>query len=394
MKLLDADTKVESIRIMKGKSPCFLLILALFPVITTSLFAAEFSAKFVDGLGRPISEVSVSVYWLKSLPADKVDRVELLKLISGADGSVKGSYDEKSVPADEPVIKEVSKDGYKGYSTDNVQSEYVMARIFRAGDIDRIAKLSGAAQMNELKELLAGDIEHKEKSPEDLAFFYDEQLRPALRALVQDAKVGIKASTVLAFIGEPDDLRLVVQHAPKPKRELFEDRWAYEVVTAIFEPSSETEWSFLETCAANEYDDLWVDAGAINTLKLIASPKSAEILKRVLTKNPDRKVSILSALNYIESHPPVLADKDLVEAGKKVAQVIKIGKWQGNKNPRYNEKGDKALIDCEFIEGRDLLIDTATFHKVGDFWKLRGLRETMQAFLAQPVEHKSDINSK
>ena len=73
-----------------------------------------------------------------------------------------------------------------------------------------------------------------------------------------------------------------------------------------------------------------------------------------------------------------------------MAQAIKIGDWQENKKPRFNDNGDKALIDCEFIAGRDLLIHTATFHKVGDVWKLRGVRETMQALLASPPKKKPD----
>src|SRR5439155_2919141 len=126
-------------------------------------------------------------------------------------------------------------------------------------DIDRIAKLSGDTQRNELRELLAGDVEREgEESFEELVFFHEQQFRPALRALLQDVKVGVKAGEALAFIGVPDDLRLVVRCAPKPKRKFFEDRWAYGVVTALLEPATEEEWSFLEKCAVNDYDDPWV----------------------------------------------------------------------------------------------------------------------------------------
>jgi hypothetical protein len=239
--------------------------------------------------------------------------------------------------------------------------------------------------------MLAGRLEEKsEGSLDELVFFHEKQLRPALRALVEDSKVGRGVIGLLAFIGQPEDLRLVVEHAPKPKRKLFEDRWAYGAVTALLEPATEQEWFFLEKCAAGQYDDLWVDAGAIQTLKLIASPKSSATLQKVIKKNPDRSRSIQAALDYIESNPHALADKDLAEAGKKVAKAIRIGDWQENKKPRFNKSGDKALIDCEFIAGRDLLIHTATFHKVDGVWKLRGVRETMQALLARPPEKKSD----
>ncbi|MCC6234236.1 MAG: hypothetical protein IT580_16450 [Verrucomicrobiales bacterium] len=133
----------------------------------------------------------------------------------------------------------------------------------------------------------------------------------------------------------------------------------------------------------NEYDDLWVDVGAIRTLKLIASQKSKQVLKEVGEKNKDRADSVEDAIKYMESAPASLADEDLVIAGKRVAQAIKVGKWQGTKPPQFNEKKAKALVACEFIAGRDLLIHTATFHKVDGKWRLRGVRETMQALLAR-----------
>jgi len=342
-----------------------------------------------------VPDATISVYWLKKSTDGEVKSVELLNCKSSANGTARGSYDKKSVPADETIWSGIKKDGYESYDTDGLRSQYVIARKFKAEDVARIAKLSGDKQRDELKEMLAGDFDDEgENSVTDLFFFHEQQLRPALRSLVMDTKVGPKASQTLVFIGVPEDLRLIVQHAPKPKRKLFEDRWAYEVVTALLEPSTDEEWSFLEKCAANEYDDLWVDAGAIETLKLVASPKSSEILQRVLKKNPDRSRSIEAALDYSKSNPLPLADKDLIAAGKKVAQAIKIGDWQENKKPRFNESGDKALIDCKFIAGRDLLIHTATFHKVGEVWKLRGVRETMQALLARSPEKKSDDNSK
>jgi hypothetical protein len=89
-----------------------------------------------------------------------------------------------------------------------------------------------------------------------------------------------------------------------------------------------------------------------------------------------------------------LSDEDIVVAGKKVAQAIKIGTWQGNKPPQFNEKKDKALVACEIIAGRDLLVHTATFHKVDGKWRLRGVRETMQARLARESETDSQPDEK
>jgi hypothetical protein len=81
--------------------------------------------------------------------------------------------------------------------------------------------------------------------------------------------------------------------------------------------------------------------------------------------------------------PPTLAGSRAWKVGRR---SINSGKWQGNKPPRYNENKDKALVACEFIAGRDLLVHTATFHKVDGKWRLRSVRETMQALLARAPE--------
>ncbi len=227
-------------------------------------------------------------------------------------------------------------------------------------------------------------------SAAEVVFVLEHRFRSALRALVPDAKVGTAAAQLLAFIGVPEDVRFVVDHAAPPKQGFFENRWAYGVVCALLEPATEKEWALLRSCALNEYDDLWVVAGAINTLKLIASPRSLQVLREVGKVNGDRAAYVESAIQYIESAPPSLSDEDIVAAGKKVAQAIRIGTWKGNKDPRFNERGDKALVECELVAGRDLLVYTATFHKVDGRWKLRGIRETMQALLAQEPEGGSE----
>lgn len=56
------------------------------------------------------------------------------------------------------------------------------------------------------------------------------------------------------------------------------------------------------------------------------------------------------------------------------------------KPPIFSSKGDKALVEYEFRAGRDLLAYTATFHKAGEAWVLRGARETMQALLAKDAD--------
>ena len=360
-----------------------LLLLVARPVIVC---AADVTAKVIDRLGRPVANAVIDIHWLKSVSKDDVRKIDLVKLVSDRDGIVKGTYDEASVPKDEDIWVEVSKTGYSGYSTTGLRPEFVLDREFGAADVRRIAGLEGETQINQFRELLAGDFENSGSGLDELVFVQEHRFRSGLRALVSNPKVGTAAGQILAFIGVPDDLLLFLDHVPAPKRELFEDRWAYGVVCALLEPATEREWTFLRNCAVNDYDDLWVDAGAIRTLKLIASPKSKQVLEEVGRKNKDRAASIEAAIKYIESVPAPLSDEDIVVAGRKVAQVIKIGKWQGNKPPQYNEKKDKALVACEFIAGRDLLVHTATFHKVDGNWRLRGVRETMQALLAREPE--------
>jgi hypothetical protein len=372
----------------------YLAVLLLLASRPATLCAADVSAKVIDRLGRPVTNAVVDIHWLKSVSEHDVRKVGLVKLVSDRGGIVKRTYDETSIPGGEDIWVEVSKTGYSSYSTTGLRPELVLEREFGAADVRRIATLDEEAQVNELRELLAGDFDDSGPGLNELVFVQEHKFRPALRALIADAKVGTAAGQLLAFIGVPDDVRLFVNHAPPPKRELFEDRWAYGVVCALLEPATEKEWAFLRNCAINEYDDLWVDAGAIRTLKLIASPKSKQVLKEVAENNRDRADSVEDAIKYIESTPASLSDEDIVIAGKRVAQAIRIGKWQGNKAPRFNEKKDKALVACEFIAGRDLLIHTATFHEVDGRWRLRGVRETMQALLARKPETGAESNER
>lgn len=241
-------------------------ILLLAGTASCCLSAAEFTAKIIDGLGRPIPGAIFEVKAPQTGLDGKVEKTEWLKLSSDRGGLVKGRYDEKVTPAKELSVF-VNKEGYSGYST-GLRTEYVLELEFQSKDIHRIARLHGETQSKELRELLAGKFEPDSRNGSEdfweLVFFQERSFRPALRALIQDARVGEESAKLLAFIGVPEDLRLVIQHARPPKRKLFEDRWAYYVVTALLEPTTEAEWEFLRKCAANEYDDRWVDAGAID----------------------------------------------------------------------------------------------------------------------------------
>ena len=212
-------------------------------------------------------------------------------------------------------------------------------------------------------------------------FYYGDRLRQPLRALLPEPKLGDRALAVLGLIGEPN-LLLLLRDRPHSRPV---DRWAYGVVCTMLEPVSADEWAFLRKAALNEFNDRWVEYGAIQTLKLIASPRSREILEEASRGNPERATVVAAALDYIRSNPRPLSDEKLEELAKRTAEAVRIGKWEGSGQPQFNESRDKALVDFLFVTGGDALTYTATFVKVTGVWRLRGVRETMQAYVPPPL---------
>jgi hypothetical protein len=365
-----------------------LVLSCLASVGRCPLPAAEFKARIVDGLGRPLSGVAVRVLNPERDAQGAYHATDLLKLRTDENGIVHGSYDEKRLPAGESPWLDFHKDGYRQYCTtaDNRQ-EYVLERIFHRTDVTRVRALNEEERVVGLRELLAGEIEDEEEDPQWLLLRDESLYRPALRRLVLDPKVKFQAIGILADIGVPEDLQWIARHAPKPARHGFDNRWAYEVVTAMLEPSTDAEWALLKACATGAYDDAWVQAGAVQTLMLIASPRSRKVLEAIREQgaDPDMRDMAAGALEYIAKNRPPLEDRSLEALGKRVAKAISRGSWNGNKEPRFNAQRDKAWVEIEYVHGRDLLVYTATYHNVGGTWKLRGVRETMQAFLAAPV---------
>jgi hypothetical protein len=354
-----------------------LIGLALLPRGTSG---KDFSVTVVDGLGRPVEGVLVDVHWLRKDPDREVRKADLLKVTSDAHGIAKGTYDEKTIPVGEEPWVEISKDGYEKYTSSKLSTEYVIKRTFAIDDLSRIASLPTDRMTSELREFLAGDLEG---SLEKSFFDREDQFRPALRALISDLKIQSTVFEILAFIGVPEDLSLIVSHRPGAANKLFSDRWAYFVACALAQPRNEDDWLFLKSCARGEYDDDWAIFGGVQALKLIAAPRSLEILKTIRDSNTKPSARIQNAIKYIESKPDPLEDSDLQALAKRLAEIIKISRWKGNSEPHFNGKKDKAWIDCVFIAGRDELTYTATFHKEKHKWKFRGVRETMQSLLAK-----------
>lgn len=159
-------------RVMTG----LLLVFAAAP-----LWGAEFTARVVDGLERPVPDALVEIYWLKDTKPGGVQKVVLASMRTDTNGMATGRYDESTVPAKKSISAEPSKAGYEGGSSGVESKELVLYRKFKSQDLDRIATVSESERAGELAEFLAGfpwkyDVESR-------AFKDDELFRPPLRQL-------------------------------------------------------------------------------------------------------------------------------------------------------------------------------------------------------------------
>jgi hypothetical protein len=342
------------------------IILAVLDTRST-LSAAEFSAQIADGLNRPVADVQFVVSCEKS---------RSLRFASDQNGMVHGTYDSKSCT---PPLVSLDKEGYGSFSS-GLRSRYVLRRRFEPREVAGLVNLEGGNQQTQLRELLAGDFSTNEGHFRNSIFHLESRLRPLLLELLREPEVTERARELLSVIGEPHDLDLIMRLPPPPASLPFPERWRYSLATALINPDNEEEWSFLRKCALNEFSDRWVDAGAIQTLKLNASSQGQQILEEAKQKNLFRASTIAHALEYIASTPTQLSDVNLEALAKRVALVIGSNTWQANSTPLFNETNDKALVDFTFQTSEDRLVYTATFHKTGETWSLRGVRETSQAF--------------
>lgn len=354
------------------------LLIRLSPFFVASglLSGTDFSIRTVDGLSRPLAGVRVQV----RVFCESGER-SFLSFQSDKDGIIHGSYDERIC---KPSEVSVGKDGYESYYS-GFREQYILERQFSAEEAQRIIKLDGDYELLELRELLAGADRF-----DNLIFYNEAHVRPALRILVRDPEVTTRARDLLATIAVPEDLHLILQLPPPPPESsaILPDRWRYWVVTALIGADTEDEWSFLEACAQNEFDDRWVDNGAIQTLRLTGTPRSRQILEQIRAKNPERARLIDRTLDYLKTNSAALAGPDLEALAKQVAHVLNIGTWEGNHAPRFNQAGDKALVDLTFATGADYLVYTATFHRINGTWILRGARETVQGFAPGTITRK------
>jgi len=345
----------------------------------------DFSTRVVDGLGNPIAGVSVRLEVLCELPGAKVKSVTLVKFTTDGAGKVAGSYPGGKQCSDLPPEVELRKDGFAGYTDTQFKPEYTLLRQVRSKDLERVVSLKGESQRLALRDVILGERNDDKiaKDLDELLLSKTSLIHDALLSLATDEHAKKQASEFIATLALPDDMARILPMPPSPEKgDAYENRWVYSLVTGLIEPTTDSEWELLKRAECGDYDDLWVDAGAIQSLRLNASAHGRAILQEVATRNPDRKKMVDRATAYIDGGAKPIADADLIEAGKKAAHAIGFSGWQGNHAPRYSENRETALVDASFIIDRDLLVYTATFQHVGDQWRLRAIRETMQALLA------------
>lgn len=362
---------------------CMCLTVAI--AMTQEAAAAQVNTSIVDVFGRPVEGARLKVTWAKSGPRDTVESVPVATFLSDHRGVVKGEFRAPKQARPNDIWFTVENEGYASYSDSRgLIPKYVISRKFSLADVEVASKLGSEDLLRELREMLAGTFDHEQPSYFEVIFGREHLFRPALLKLVRDPVVGREAGVLLSYIGVSADIQFFLKHAPPASSNGFDNRWAYSIVTALIDPETELEWDFLRRCAINlEYDDRWVDAGAISTLRLNASARSKKLLQEVAELNPERKNMVVESLKYIDSRPLPIANSDLQNAAREMANAIRVGKWQKNGQPRFNQLRDKALVDAHFRSGRDLLIYTGTFHLQDGKWRLRGVRETLQVLLAE-----------
>ncbi len=110
-------------------------------------------------------------------------------------------------------------------------------------NVFRVAQLRGDQQRLQLRALLIASNGNTSEN----VFHYADELRPALIGLLPDPEVGGTAARFLALIGEPEDLRVILRSPPQTKKGPVFNGWAAQVSAALFDPTSDEEWSFLES---------------------------------------------------------------------------------------------------------------------------------------------------
>ena len=365
--------------------------LGAMSALSQCLSAAEVDVRIVDGLGRPVGGVDFNLHLLRnnSVLAGGIQRIELFRGRSDADGRIRGEYDDElKLPGDSDWA-ELEKDGYSGYTDSEPKSLYVLHKEAQSGFAD-LAVLPDGERAAAFRELLASEPDQSMEDEEDAAFTHASALRTALRELIDDAIVGRSAIMLLADIGDASDIEYILAHQPKivpdnDDYEYWENRWAYVVATSAVNMDGDAVWAFLESAAAGEFFDGWVDAGAAFTLWLSDPVRARPALERAAARNTDRREWLLDLASSVGSVPAqAVAADDPAIAAAALGPAFPVGRFTGTGAARLNPQGNAARIALSFRSGRDALIYTASYQRDAlGVWRLRGVRETQQALLAE-----------
>jgi hypothetical protein len=356
----------------------YLSAVFLSAAVLPRLCAAEvFKTRFVDGLGRPLEGVRVSI---------ETETHVLTRGLSDAEGRIRLHYDMPDGATAKDIGVSWDKEGFGGASTSlhwSIDAETTLSSE-KWPTYGEIARMAPEERVASVRELLASDVEFAEDEGTD-PFPNDDLLRGPLRALVIDPKVGRAAVILLAQIGDRSDIDFILAHQPaivSPSKDYDEEEnvWAYAVATALIEPEAESHWEFLERAASGAYFELWSDEGAIATLAYSANPRARAILDRAAKANPDRA----SEIHELVVNGPLPAEALRVADPVRGAMILgchaAAGLYLGADPPVFDQGRNKVRISMKFGSGIDLLRNHAVYERMSaDQWQLRSFIEYSQA---------------
>ena len=337
-------------------------------------YAGEFSIRVVDGTAQPVSGVSCVVTSGEDSVFSRVSDTN--GYVKGALGAIQGRGGE--------LFVEFHKVGYQDYSAsfNSRVRLYTLKRIYGPDDIAQAAGLCRKEQRDALMAILRNAFEpnpEKSSSLEEVVFQSADDLRPALRRLLLDPIVKKRVCNILAFVGYPEDIQEIVHTVRLAKVSTTDAHWAYCLVAALLEPSSQRDWTLLRKCAANDFDNRWFEAGAIQSLQLISTAQSLEILEQIHERNRRYHDHVAQAFDYVKSHPmSENRGRDLVGAAERVAKQIHIGHWMRNEPPDLNQSHEWATVTMRFADGNYRPAFSAIFHNNNGAWDLRAIGEDYQ----------------
>lgn len=167
-----------------------------------------FTGRIVDGLGRPLSGVKVTVTSLRPNAEKHAQSV----VLTGDDGR----YSAGIAREDEGASLAFEKDGYRYtyVSGTNLRHEEItLYRNTRWEEIPLLPYRNASAFDEGVRELFAPEEWNREPEGKygllGFLFKHQDQFRPALRRVAQDARVGASVRDWLDLLGDPGDRDLL-----------------------------------------------------------------------------------------------------------------------------------------------------------------------------------------